>query len=144
MQALIGFYLELETGALEILRTLKQLDHNIAVITEGPQDAQERTIKALGIAPYVDYLATTNRLRVPKVDGLFDQVLGQLGLDSEDMIMTGDSWERDIVPAAKTGMYCVHYSEKGRDVTGFDGKLSISALGELQTLVETAHRCTKA
>ncbi|KAJ4374609.1 hypothetical protein N0V86_007480 [Didymella sp. IMI 355093] len=57
MQDLLSLYervltenLELKPGALELLQTLKRRGHKIAVITEGPQDAQERTVEALGIA----------------------------------------------------------------------------------------------
>lgn len=145
MEALLSCYersltenLELKPGALDLLKTLKRYGHMIAVITEGPQDAQERTVEALGLMPYIDYLATTNKLGVAKTDGLFVKVLEHLGLEPKEMVMTGDSWERDIVPATQAGMYCCHYTES-RPVS--DEVLSISGLDVLQTLVDTAHRC---
>ncbi|KAF1360922.1 HAD-like protein [Lizonia empirigonia] len=102
---------ELKPGVLDLLKTLKQYGHMIAVITEGPQDGQERTVEALGLMPYIDYLATTNKLGVAKTDGLFVKVLEHLGLEPNEMIMTGDGWERDIVPATQAGIYCVHYTD---------------------------------
>jgi hypothetical protein len=37
----------------------KSMSKKIIVITDGPQDAQERTVQALGITPCIDFFATT-------------------------------------------------------------------------------------
>ncbi|XPT04210.1 hypothetical protein M3J09_013291 [Ascochyta lentis] len=148
MQLLLDCYenvlmnsLELKTGVLDLLQTLKNYGHKIAVITEGPQDAQERTVEALGLTRYIDYLATTSKLRVAKIDGMFVKVLDRLGLKPKDMIVIGDSWERDIVPATQAGIYCVHYTEVD---TGHDETMRINGFDMLETLVEDAHRCSGA
>ncbi|KAI1159832.1 hypothetical protein F5B18DRAFT_635222 [Nemania serpens] len=59
-EAMLVASLELKCGALGLLSTLKHMGKKIAVITEGPQDAQERTVDALGIKSYIDCLATTS------------------------------------------------------------------------------------
>lgn len=100
-------------GVLQLFATLKRRGFKIAIVTEGPQDAQERTVEALGIDPYVDFLATTNGLGVAKVNGLFGRVLERLGLRPGEMVVVGDSWERDVKPAREAGMYCVWFAEKG-------------------------------
>ena len=41
--------LELKCGALDLLSMIKDMGKKIVVITEGPQDAQERTVQGLGI-----------------------------------------------------------------------------------------------
>lgn len=132
--------LQLKSGVVELFRVLKASGHKIAVITEGPQDAQERTVEALGIAPYIDFLATTNKLRVSKVDGLFERVLEHLDVAAKDVVMVGDSWERDIVPEMRVGIYCFHYDEKGGESGVEDGVGRIGNFGELQVLLERAHR----
>ena len=48
--------LELKCGALELLSTLKEMGKKIVVITEGPQDAQERALRGLGIDEFIDFL----------------------------------------------------------------------------------------
>ena len=151
MQTIVDSYekvmtenLELKSGVLVLLQTLKRYGRKVAVITEGPQDAQERTVKALGITPYIDYLATTNKLGVAKIDGLFVKVLEHLRLEPEHMILTGDSWEKDIVPATQVGLYCFHYSEEEPESDESDKRTTIRDLIELQTLVEKAHRDQEA
>ena len=104
--------LQLKCGALELLRILKRNGKSIAIITEGPQDAQERTIKALGIHTCIDFLATTNFFRVSKTDGLFQKVLTHLRISSEDVAYIGDSQERDIIPAKTAGIFSIYLDEK--------------------------------
>ncbi|KAI4651936.1 hypothetical protein J4E93_002132 [Alternaria ventricosa] len=118
MQVLLDTYeaaimqnLQLKGGAIPLLQTLKQQGKSIAIITEGPQDSQERTVAALGLEPYFDRLVTTNKLGVAKIDGLFGKALEMIGVKSE-VVMVGDSWERDIVPAVEAGIKCVWFAEK--------------------------------
>lgn len=146
VQSLVALYeevfmesLELKPGVLELLQTLKRLGHKIAVVTERPQDAQERTVEALGIAPYIDFLASTNKLGVAKIDRLFVRVLEHLEIHPQDMVMTGDSWERDIVPATQAGIYCIFYSEAERTLEHQDKQARIGQFEELRALVEAAH-----
>ncbi|KAF6842225.1 had-superfamily subfamily variant 1 [Colletotrichum musicola] len=110
--------LRLKDGALELFLKLKAAGRKIAVITEGPQDAQERTLKHLGIAEHVDFLATTNFFKVSKTEGLFPKVLGHLGIPAADMIYFGDSLARDITPAMEAGILSVHFAEHAE--TSFD------------------------
>jgi putative hydrolase of the HAD superfamily len=148
MQVLLDQYektltesLQLKAGVVDLFQTLKRYGYKIAIITEGPQDAQERAVEALGLTPYIDYLATTNKLGVAKTDGMFVKVLNHLELEPRDMIMIGDSWERDIVPAAQAGIYCIHYAEREPECVGINGRSSIEAFETLRILVETTHRC---
>ena len=103
--------LELKSGALSLLRAIKDQGKKIAIITEGPQDAQEWTIKNLGISPYVDFLATTNHFKVSKTDGLFPRVLGTLGITPSEIAYVGDSEHKDMIPAADMGVFCLHFAE---------------------------------
>ncbi|KAF1842874.1 HAD-like protein [Cucurbitaria berberidis CBS 394.84] len=136
----LTLHLELKRGALELLATLKRQGKKIAVITEGPQDAQERTIAALGLLPYIDHLATTNKLGIAKVDGLFGKVLEVLELRTEDIVVVGDSWERDAVPAREAGIFCVHYAEEENFAVGAEGEIGmarVKTMKELEGSVES-------
>lgn len=150
MKVLVDMYetvlmanLERKAGVMELFQTLKHHGCKIAVVTEGPQDAQERTIDTLGITPYVDYLATTNKLRVAKVDGLFVKVLEYLRLDPREMVVIGDSWERDVEPAIQAGVSCIYYSLKEPEAS--DAVVGwITNFGELRALVEEAYEKLEA
>jgi len=126
--------LELKCGAVSLLSALKEMGKKIAVVTEGPQDAQERTIDALGIGKYVDFLATTNRFRVAKTDGLFAEVLRHLGISSGDMAYVGDSEERDMNPAMAKGIFSIHLAE-AKHVSLDSSPPRINTLNKLQYIL---------
>ncbi|OAA41887.1 Haloacid dehalogenase-like hydrolase [Beauveria brongniartii RCEF 3172] len=110
-EATLSTSFELKCGALGLLSTLKNMGKKIVVITEGPQDAQERTVEALGIGSYIDFLATTNHFGVSKTAGLFTKVLEHLGISSGDMAYIGDNVQRDMEPALSAGIFSIHFTE---------------------------------
>jgi putative hydrolase of the HAD superfamily len=127
--------LKLKDGALGLLQRLRGLGKKIVVITEGPQDAQEWTIAHLGIAPYVDYLATTNQLRSTKTSGLFSQVLKHLGAAPDEIVYIGDNLDRDIAPAVEEGILCIYLADKPTGRTG-EGVFRTSSLAEVEQLLQ--------
>jgi len=149
MQVLLDTYettimqnLELKKGAIPLLETLKQQGKRIAIITEGPQDSQERTVAALGLEPYFDRLITTNKLGVAKIDGLFGKALEMVSVKSEEVVMVGDSWERDVVPAVEAGIMCVWFAEKEEEsdrmvaLRGEEQRVTVAnSLGRLQSMI---------
>ncbi|KAK0385106.1 hypothetical protein NLU13_7584 [Sarocladium strictum] len=134
-ESILTSQLHTKPGAKELLATVKRLGKNIIVITEGPQDAQQRTIEALGIQDFIDVLVTTNQFQVAKTDGLFLQVLKQLQISCNDMAYVGDSEERDMVPALASGIFAIHLAEGGD--SSFDSTpVRISTLSVLQDILE--------
>ncbi|KAF5553347.1 hydrolase-the HAD superfamily [Fusarium mexicanum] len=103
--------LALKPGAISLLEAIKASGRKIAVITEGPQDAQQRAVRDLGIEKYIDFLATTNFFGVAKIDGLFGKVLDHLKITPPDIVYIGDSQDRDIEPANKEGILAIHLHE---------------------------------
>jgi FMN phosphatase YigB (HAD superfamily) len=126
--------LELKCGARGVLSTVKNMGKKIVIVTEGPQDAQERTIDALGIRPYVDFLATTNRFQLSKTDGLFAKVLQHLRISSGDMAYIGNNEQRDMVPAMASGIFSFHLAEgKNTCLSSFPPR--INTLRKLQYIL---------
>lgn len=127
--------LELKPGALSLLQTLRRLGKKVIVITEGPQDAQEWTVRELGLAPYIDILVTTNQVGRSKVDGLFSIVLEMYGIDAGDIVHVGDSEVRDVVPARRERMLAVMYDESGETrLDDLDG-LRVKRLKEFEDIL---------
>lgn len=62
-----------EPGALELFKQLKARGKNTVIVTEG-RDAQKWTVEQLGLAPYVDVLVTSNKVRLAKDARLFGKV----------------------------------------------------------------------
>lgn len=128
--------LKTKPGAVAILQILKQLGKSIVVITEGPQDAQEKTLKALELEPYINFLATTNHFGVAKTEGLFGRVLNHLQIEAKDMAFIGDSWKRDMEPAIAQGIFSIHLDESGTTALD-DSPPRVDSLTRLQHILES-------
>lgn len=122
--------LVLKPGASLLLQAIKTSGRKIIVITEGPQDAQERTVRGLGISQHLDLLVTTNYFGVSKTSGLFRKVLVHLGIESHDIVYIGDSWERDIVPAKAEGIDAIWLNEQNEA----RADMNIPTIGSLMAL----------
>jgi putative hydrolase of the HAD superfamily len=110
----------------------------IIVMTEGPQDAQERTVQNLGLSAYIDFLATTNQFRVTKTNGLFPTVLGHLGISPGDMAYVGDNEQRDMEPAMAEGIFSIHLAE-AKHVSLGASPPRINTLRKLQYIFSDEH-----
>ncbi|KAH7157410.1 HAD-like domain-containing protein [Dactylonectria estremocensis] len=126
--------LTLKPGALSLLRAIKSSGKKIVIITEGPQDAQERALRDLSLAEHIDFLATTNHFGVSKTSGLFEKVLHHLGIGEDEIAYVGDSIERDIVPAAACGIYAIHFNE-GQSASLTLEPITINSLAVLESLL---------
>ncbi|KAI5926931.1 HAD-like domain-containing protein [Camillea tinctor] len=126
--------LQLVSGAVQLLRRLRDLGKKIAVITEGPQDAQEITVERLRISGYIDFLATTNRFGVAKTEGLFAKVLEHLDVRASDMIYIGDSEQRDTIPATSQAIFSIHY-DSNEHVALDSRPLKVNTLWKLQHIL---------
>ncbi len=137
-QTALASALALKPGALSLLRTLKSQGKKIAIVTEGPEDAQLWTVQELGITHLVDFLATTNKFRTSKVDGLLGRVLQELEVEAQDAVLVGDNWARDIEPAVAEGVFAVHYSEAENVELGLEsrGIIKVNTLLKVKFLVE--------
>lgn len=96
--------ISIKPGVIELLTTVKGLGIKTVVISEGPMDAQEWTIKQLGIDHLVDEIITSSSVGISKTDGLFESALSMLQIKPSDMFYIGDSYERDYVPANEIGI----------------------------------------
>lgn len=90
-----------------MLLELKKLSKyfKIHIVTEGPRDAQERTINILNIYPVITSLSTSGDFGVKKENGeLFSYILKDTQLTPNDVVIIGDNRTKDIDGAAKIGV----------------------------------------
>lgn len=127
--------LTLKSGALSLLQTLRRLGKKIIVVTEGPIDAQEWTVRQLGLWPFVDILVTTNEMGRSKVDGLFPVVLEKYGIGVDEIVYFGDNQVRDVEAAQRSGLPAVLYDEEQEMRLDDLNALRVRSWAELQELL---------
>jgi putative hydrolase of the HAD superfamily len=98
--------LVLAEHAEDVLRLLKRR-YALHVVTEGPHDAQIRTLSRLGIGGFFQEVFTSNCHGKRKETGdLFMVVRGYLGLKGNDAVVIGDS-SRDMLGAQRAGLSAI-------------------------------------
>jgi len=102
-----------EPGAAAALATLRERGYRLAVVSEGPHDAQERALRRLGMHDRIDLLVTSNRERLSKRDGLYARFARLAGAAPSACTVVGDSLAADVCPALAAGMRAIRYDPRG-------------------------------
>ncbi len=108
--------MELYDYVLPLFRELVSQGIQIAVLTDLTAQIQHRKMIRLGIAEYVDVLVTSEEAGKEKPDpAMFELVIQKLQLHPEQLVMVGDSFEKDIEGAKLAGMHGILYSREKED-----------------------------
>jgi putative hydrolase of the HAD superfamily len=99
--------LSIEGVTLDTLQSLS-CDYKIFLITEGPLDAQLRTIKILDIEKFFQGIFTSGESgKIKETGELFDLARNKLNLQKNEVVIIGDSLARDIKGANIAGIQSI-------------------------------------
>ncbi len=131
--------LQLKPFAHETLRALKEDGLSLAILTDAPEDAQDRVIKKLGIDGYFASIFTSGGMRVSKRNGLFAKAIELLGVQKEQVVMLGNSTASDVVPALAAGIEAIWFNDAmAKNEKAYREIQSLDALiGELSCIVRS-------
>lgn len=91
-------------GALQLLRHLSQ-HVTVGVVTNGLEDIQRTKVRELGLEPYISFLLVSETLGIRKpAPGIFLEALRLAGVQPEQAVFIGDSWNSDILGAFRCGI----------------------------------------
>ena len=91
-----------------VLPEEKAIGRKIYLISDAPHDAQVKALKILELDTKIDGLFTSNAARKKKSNGeLFRHALEQIGLSADEVLVIGDSYQRDIKGALSCGLNCI-------------------------------------
>lgn len=100
--------------ANDVLERLKKDGYKIFVLTNGPVNAQEKKLNALGIKEYFNEIYISEGIQIAKPNVLaFEHVLSREGLAVADTVVVGDSIKYDIMPAITMGLTAVYLNRNG-------------------------------
>ncbi|MFG1813849.1 HAD family hydrolase [Kribbella sp. NPDC049174] len=110
----LGYLRRYEAGwtlfedAVSALRKVRAAGLNAVVFTNGNEDHQRYKLDRLGLANEVDVLISSETLPAGKPDPrAFLQTVDRLGLTKADVLMVGDSLEKDVHGALAVGIDAV-------------------------------------
>lgn len=89
-------YLELKPDTIALLQSLRRC-YKLAIITNGPSNAQWEKINRLHLTKYFDCILVSGDLPWEKPDpNIFAAACNYLGVNPNDCVMIGDKLETDI------------------------------------------------
>ncbi len=102
---------ELIPGAADLVQTLKQRGHKIALVADGPAGTFRNVFTQHNLYHLFDAFAISGEVGVSKPDErMFITALDQLGIRREDygkVVMVGNNLERDIKGANNLGIITI-------------------------------------
>jgi putative hydrolase of the HAD superfamily len=91
--------------------------YNGCLISEGPADMQDKTLKIFGLKKYFKFEFYSSETGLIKKDGsLFEFALKTIGVKPEQVVHIGDSQARDINGAKLVGMKVIWLNPSGQSL----------------------------
>lgn len=90
-------FIEVDKKALEFLKICKEKSIPVCLVTDMLVETQIKKVVRLGIMDYIDFIVASEEVGVEKPDAkMFNAGLLKLNLSADNVIMVGDSIEKDI------------------------------------------------
>ena len=104
VEGFIGPVRDVAIENTRLLATLVERGFELGVVSNGCGNV-EKLCADLGYAPYLSVIVDSRRVGISKPDpAIYRYAAEKLGGDPGTMMMVGDSFERDVMPAKKAGM----------------------------------------
>lgn len=93
-------------GVMKFLQYLRSRNIVIGIVTNNTTKEQLVKLKELGVIDLIDHVVTSEDIgkEKPNIEPLL-HMLSIMKLSAEDVVMVGDNYEHDILPASSLGMY---------------------------------------
>lgn len=96
-------------NALDALKKLSQR-FKIALLTNGFEATQQTKIACSGIAPFVQFMVTSEALGIAKPSpAFFEKALLQANCTAEEVVYMGDTWDTDVLGGMGAGILTYWY-----------------------------------
>lgn len=99
-----------DESVLNLIKSIHERGHEIGILTNGPGEHQRRKLKNLGVMPYLteELIVISGEVGCCKPDPrIFEIVRKACNTADSTIMMIGDSYEKDILPAMNCNMKTV-------------------------------------
>lgn len=101
-------------GAHELLEELRDRGIMVGVVTNNMTAEQEAKLAFCKLDSLTDFMVTSEDVGAPKPESaIFEAALERADSRASEAVVVGDSWESDIVGAARAGIRAVWYNPRG-------------------------------
>jgi HAD superfamily hydrolase (TIGR01509 family) len=109
----------------------------LAVATNGPADVQATKLRGARLQDFFPFVVASSEVGFGKPDPrIFQAAVERVGLPSKDVLVVGDSLEKDVVGSAAAGLRCVWVNRTDTPRIGaIPPAFEIRSLAELPDLI---------
>jgi putative hydrolase of the HAD superfamily len=121
--------------APSLLQSLRARGLKVAIVSNW-HGGLNRIVSALGLADLVDFVVCSADVgfRKPHPE-IFQVALRQSGVPASAVVHVGDTWDEDIVGAARVGITPVHLTNGAPPATDRGAHLAIRELSEITDFI---------
>ena len=106
-------HIEPNPGVLEFMQELKKRNIRIGIGTDMTAYIQYRKLEAAGVAPYIDFIVTSEEAGIEKPHyHFFDICVEKAGVRPEECAFIGDNVKKDIEGAWESGLKGIWYTQE--------------------------------
>ena len=122
-------------GAVETLRSFKDIGLRLALVTNGSADTQRRKISRFSLDSMFDFVLIEGEFGMGKPHAsVFAAAMGKLDVEASETWMVGDDLERDIAGAQRLGIYSIWVDWRGSGLPLSSDKQPDCIIGSLTQL----------
>ena len=106
-------HIEPNPGVLEFMQELKKRNIRVGIGTDMTAYIQYRKLEAAGVAPYIDFIVTSEEAGIEKPHyHFFDICVEKAGVRPEECAFIGDNVKKDIEGAWESGLKGIWYTQE--------------------------------
>ncbi|MDR1779920.1 MAG: YjjG family noncanonical pyrimidine nucleotidase [Tannerella sp.] len=136
------YYLQLTTnktalvpGAIELLEYLKPR-YRLFILSNGFREIQALKLQNSGLAPYIERMILSEDACIQKPNkGIFDFALKNTNARRSESLMTGDSWDADIIGAHNARIDQIWFNPEHLPAGDFVPTFEVAALSEIKNFL---------
>lgn len=142
-QVLESAAFEEQLVAYEDYTVIENIPLKSFLVTSGNTSFQNKKIESLGIAHWFDQVYIDDENAQPRVgkEGIFKEILSNLGCDAEQVMVVGDNMSSEIAAGNNLGMHTIQILRAGIQ-KGTEAKQHIYSFTELFNILNLEHKST--
>lgn len=104
--------MKLFDGAIEFLKTLTLKNIPVVIVTDLTAQIQFEKLEKLAISQYIKFVVTSEEIGIEKPDQkVFQAALNKIVCNPSEVIMIGDSFEKDILGSKLSGIKAIWFDK---------------------------------
>jgi putative hydrolase of the HAD superfamily len=129
--------IELYPGIIEFILMLKKINIKIGMLSNNLFLQQYSKLLKLNILEYFDYIQTTEEVGYEKPSLIpYLILINKMGIDKENIIMIGDNYNHDIIPALELNLIPFLFTNNNEDIHIIDKYFKFGSFIKLTSYLE--------